>query len=130
MKSSNKKGFKFKLPNKSKLAIVTGLPYLRLVYYGLMINVLVIASVILLKPKLPPKVPLFYGLPEGVNQIGTADELIIPSMVSLLVILTNISISSIVKNEFLKKSLVVVSLTITMLSVITTLKIMLLIGSF
>lgn len=130
MKKNSKKSFKFKLPNKSKLSIAIGLPHLRLIYYSIVINVLIITAVLILKPNLPPKVPLYYGLPEGGNQIGTSDELIIPSMMSLLVIMINISIASIIKNEFLKRTLIIVSLVITLLSVITTLEIAFLVGSF
>lgn len=130
MVKNQPKKFKIRFLPKNKVVDITKLPYLNLIYISIVIDVIVIAAVLFLSNLIPPKVPLFYGLPEGENQLGTGYQLIIPSMVSLLVILINISLSSLLANEFLKRSLIIVSLIITLLSLITTLEVIFLVGSF
>jgi hypothetical protein len=129
MKASAKKKFKIRYQPKNKLENITKLPFLKLVYLSIAINVVVIVAVLVFKKYIPPQVPVFYGLPEGENQLANMEELIIPSMASLLVILINISLASLLKNDYLKRTMIIVSLTISLLSLITTLEIVFLVGS-
>ena len=90
-----------------------------------------ILIVLLAKTKfLPPEVPLFYGEAQGEAQIGKSLGLTIPSLISLFIIVINLLISFIVKDEFLKRVLILASLACAIFSTITTIKIILLIGSF
>lgn len=130
MEASTKKKFKGRFLSKNKIVNISKLPHLQLIYYSIVTNVIVILGVLLLKKYIPPEIPLYYGLPEGNNQIATAEELIIPSMAALVIILINISIASVIQNEYLKRALIIVSLVITLLSLITTLEIVFLVGSF
>lgn len=131
MKKNKKKvKFKIKFSAKDKLVNVSKLPFLKLIYISILLNVMTMLVILFLKKQIAPEIPLFYGLPEGNSQIATNEELIIPSMISLLVILTNITISAVLQNEFLKKVLIIVSLIITLLSLTTTLEIFFLIGNF
>lgn len=130
MKSLSKNNFKFKLSAKNKIAGISKLPYLKLVYIAIGVNTAVILGILIFQNLIPPEVPLFYGLPEGNTQVANSEELIIPSMISLLVILTNISVSSILQNDYLKRVLIIVSIIITLLSLITTLEILYLVGNF
>lgn len=130
MKIAPKKKFKASFLGKNKIASIVKLPFLRLIYFSIVINVITIAGILLFKRFIPPEVPLYYGLPEGNNQVAASQELIIPSMVSLLVVLVNISLASLLQNEYLKRTLIIVSLIITLLSLITTLEIVFLVGSF
>jgi hypothetical protein len=130
MAKNQPKKFKIRFLPKNKVVDITKLPFLNLIYLSILINVGVIIAVLFLGNFIPPKVPLFYGLPEGENQLGTGYQLIIPSMVSLLVILINISLASLLANDFLKRSLIIVSLIISLLSLITTLEIVFLVGNF
>jgi hypothetical protein len=125
-----KRKFKIHYNPKNKITNITKLPFLNLVYLSILINVGVIVTLLLLKRYIPPEVPIFYGLPEGKNQLGSMEQLIIPSMVSLMVILVNISTASLLQNDYLKRVLIIVSLIITLLSLITSVEITLLIGSF
>jgi len=126
----NKGKFKIKFSAKDRLASVSKLPFLKLIYLSIFLNVFTMLGILLLKKNISPELPLFYGLPEGESQIASNEELIIPSMISLLVILINITISSVLQNEFLKRVLIIVSLIITLLGLTTTLEIFFLIGSF
>jgi hypothetical protein len=130
MKIAPKKKFKVRFSAKSKMANIAKLPFLKLIYVSIAINVATIIGILSFKRFIPPEIPLFYGLPEGNAQVATNEELIIPSMVSLLVVLINISLSSLIQNEYLKRTLIIVSLIISLLSLITTLEIAFLVGSF
>ena len=103
-------------------------PYL-IFAFGLTIGSILI--VLLARTKfLPPEVPLFYGEALGEAQIGKSMGLTIPSLISLLIIVVNLLISFIVRDEFLKRVLILASLATAIFSTITTIKIILLVGSF
>ena len=60
---------------------------------AIVINVLVILSVLALIGFLPPQVPLFYGLPEGQDQLATSWFLILPATTSLFILTSNLLIT-------------------------------------
>ncbi|MEJ2441565.1 MAG: hypothetical protein P8Y06_01440 [Patescibacteria group bacterium] len=86
--------------------------------------------VVLVQIFLPPQIPLFYGLPEGEAQLAPSLSLIIPSLVSLVIMITNITISYFLKDEILKKFLITTAIGVSIFSIVTTIKIVLLVGSF
>ena len=94
------------------------------------LNLVVVGIVLLALSILPPQVPLFYGLPETEERLASSWMLILPPIVSFLILLINASLSLFVEEEFTKKILVAASLAATLFSTITTLKIILLVGSF
>ena len=100
------------------------------IYVSIIICMFSIVFVLAIQKKLPPEIPLFYGLAEGQEQLAGSLWLILPSLTSLGIILINSLISVFWKNEFLQETLTLTSLAAAILSVITTLKIALLIGSF
>ena len=107
------------------------IPYKNIIFISFFINILGIVLILLIKKNhLPPEVPLYYGLPEGEAQIVPSINLIIPSIFSLGIISINTLITSLLKDDFLKKTLVIASLATTFFSVITIIKITFLIGSF
>lgn len=93
-------------------------------------NILTILIVLVAQGHLPPQVPLYYGLAEGEEQLSSPLGLIIPSGLSLGILLVNTALTSVIKNDFLQKILVLASFAVTVFSVITTVKIILLVGSF
>lgn len=97
---------------------------------AVLVNLAVIAGVLLIRHFLPPEIPLFYGLPEGGEQLGGDYQLITPSVVSLGIIFLNIILGIIVKDEFLAKILILTGIASTFFSLVTTLKIIFLIGGF
>ena len=97
--------------------------------FSLVIAVVTILAVFILQTKLPPQVPLFYGAAEGETQLILSWGLVIPSTFSILVVIANSALSTFTKNEFTKKVLIFSALVVTLFSVITTIKIIFLVGS-
>lgn len=108
-------------------------PFRQVLIFSIFINIFFIAIVLLLavlvKSILPPQVPLFYGEPEGNEQLAQSWLLILPSLISLVVIFVNYFLSLAVKEDFLKKALILSGIAATFFSAITTIKIILLVGS-
>lgn len=99
-------------------------------YVAVGVNLLILLIVLISQRFLPPYIPLFYGLAEGEEQLAPSFVLTIPSLVSILIIVLNISISSLAKDIFLKRTLILAAVVATIFSLITTIKIILLVGSF
>lgn len=106
------------------------LPLGNLFYFGLGVNILTSVAVIILRGLLPPVVPLFYGLPVGANQLTSTLGLIIAPAVSVFIIAINYLISLVLENVFLQKVLAITSLSISVLTTLTIIKIMFLVGFF
>jgi len=106
------------------------LPFKRTVITSLATNLLFILLVVLLKNNLPPQVPLLYGLPEGEEQLVPRLLLILPNTLAIGITLINIGLTFVTKDLFMRKLLLVVPVVVTFLAVITTLKILFLVGSF
>lgn len=105
------------------------LPFLPYIYAGIVVNVVIIITVLLIQNLLPPEIPLFYGLAEGQEQITNSIFLFIPNGVSLAILLVNLIVASASKQEYYKKILVVAGLIVTFFATITVLKIIFLVGS-
>lgn len=101
--------------------------------YFLVAAVLAILSAIGIaggKSFLPSVVPLFYGKPIGAEQLtGYWFFFTIPGM-SFLITIINLLISSHVEDEFVKRILAVSSLIISLMAIISVIKIILLVGFF
>jgi hypothetical protein len=115
---------------KQKNITLTDLPYLKLVYLSILFCVACVVAILALQRNIPPEVPLFYGLPDGADQLGKRFQLVIPSSMALGIILVNVILAYFLKNEYLKQTLVVAGVVAALFSTITTLRIILLIGSF
>jgi len=102
----------------------------RVILISVFLNIASILFVITAQRKLPPELPLFYGLAEGEEQLAKAFLLTLPALVSLGMTCLNSVISFFWENEFLREVLILTSLGITILSTIATIKIAFLIGSF
>ena len=98
--------------------------------FAAVLNLAVAGIAIFALLRLPPQVPLFYGLPETEERLASSWMLVIPSGVSFLILLANASLSLFIEDEFPKKILVAASFAVTLFSAITTLKIISLVGSF
>lgn len=112
---------------KNRGALYENVPFKNFVTAAFLLNIVVIVIVLVLQTFLPPQIPLFYGLPEGEEQLTSSLILIIPSSVSLLILAANVSLSYFLKEDFLKKILVITALGITIFSLVTTIKIIFLI---
>lgn len=104
-------------------------PFRNIVASALIVNLIIIALSFLLHSLLPPEVPLYYGMPEGEDQLASSWILGLPSFLSFIILLTNIGIASLTENDFLKRTLILVGIAVTFFSAITSIKIFLLVGT-
>lgn len=95
------------------------------IVFGLVISGLSLLALLVL----PPEIPLYYGAGEPRNQIAPAWKIVFPSLIALLGSAINFLLALAVNNDFLKKTLVVASISISILAALTTLKIFLLVAS-
>lgn len=94
------------------------------------LNFLTVVAILILKNFLPPVVPIFYGEPAGADQLAPAIFLLIIPAVSFLISGINVFINSSSKDDFIKKFLAASSLVISIMAVVTVIKIILLVGFF
>ncbi len=99
------------------------------VFLTFAVNVLLMVFVWINLAKLPPQVPLYYGNVEGAEQLGPVSGLFIPPGFCLVFLLMNSIITKSYKDDFLSSLLVWSSVILTILSTITVLKIMMLVGN-
>lgn len=105
------------------------LPLKSLFVISFFVNSSLIILGLLSKLVLPPEIPLFYGLPKNSQQLSQSIFIILPSLISLILTLANSVISINLDSQFLKRSLAFASILVTLLSLITTYKIIFLVGS-
>lgn len=109
---------------------LTKIPLIKVVYFCLILILLSLVSVITFQRNLPPEIPLFYGLAEGPEQLSSSLGLVIPSLLSLIFLITNVFLTLILKDKFLKQTLIIATFAVSLFSTITTFKIIFLVGSF
>lgn len=91
--------------------------------------IIMLSFLILRNEILPPEIPLYYGATIGNEQLGSSLEIILPTIISLTIIIVNLSIAYLSKELFIKKVLTVTALSCLVISSITTIKILLLVGN-
>lgn len=106
------------------------LPLRHLFIISLIINGVLVLSGLLAKFILPPEIPLYYGLPKNEDQLAKSIYIILPALISILITITNTVLSIISTSIYLKKTLAFASISITILSIVATYKIIFLVGSF
>jgi len=92
------------------------------------INFIIIIFSLLLLGRLPPQIPIFYGFPQSEAQLSHPIGILIPSSLSLIFILLNLFLINIIKDEFIKKILVIAGLATAVFASITVVKIIFLVG--
>jgi hypothetical protein len=106
------------------------IPLIKVIYLSIGLVILNSFFILVVQKNLPPEVPLFYGLSKGQEQLASPLGLLIPGGLSLIVIIINTSLAILLSNKFLQQTLVVSAFAITLFSIITTTKIIFLVGSF
>lgn len=124
---AKKKKTKFAFFNRNQSNPI--LPLIKLLYVSIGISVLNLIIVLAAQRFLPPVVPLYYGLAEGEQQLGASNELFIAPVLAFGIIIINYAIASFIYNEFVKQALVIIALSTSVLLLITSVKIIFLVGS-
>jgi hypothetical protein len=106
------------------------LPFQKLIILSIIINVASIGFVFILLNHLPPEIPLFFGLAQSEAQLKSSLSLVVPGIIALGITVLNVVIGLITSNEYLRKILISATVAVSILSIITTIKILLLVGSF
>lgn len=106
------------------------IPLIKFIYAAFILNSFNLIAVLLLQKNLPPQIPLFYGFAQSEQQLTSSFGLLIPGIYSISVVIANAIFSIFLINDFLKKILSITSFTISLLSAITVIKIVGLIGFF
>jgi hypothetical protein len=96
----------------------------------LLLNLFTIIIILLVKKNLPPVVPLFYGLPVSPSELTHTVGLTIPPVIASVLIAINFGLIKYTKDKFLEKILLGINIAITILSIVTVIKIILLVGVF
>lgn len=132
MKSVNSKKIRFDLGDiaQKNSEQLSKTPMIRVLYLSVLISVLTVFLVIFVQANLPPEVPLFYGFAEGQEQLSSPIGLVIPSICALMIVIINTILILKLKNGLVQKALITTSLVSAVFSFITTIKIILLVGSF
>ena len=101
----------------------------KVILFSILLNILVVMLIFILKNKIPPEVPLFYGRPQTEKQLASSLMLSFPPLLSLAFCIINLLISKLIKDEFPQKVLMGISILVTVLSTITVIKIITLVGN-
>lgn len=110
------------------VAILEKLPLRGYFNASWIINALIILFSLLTLNRLPPQIPVFYGLPQGEAQLTPPLGILIPSVSSLVFIFVNLLLINIIKDDFIKKTLVIAGLATSVFATITAVKIIFLVG--
>lgn len=111
-------------------AILKSFPHSKITISLVIFNLLLIASVFLLKNALPPVIPIYFGMPTGSQQLGPSYALSLPPLASLIVTLIDSIIITLSDDKFLQKTLLAISFVTTFLSTFAFVRIFMLVGSF
>ena len=107
----------------------SSLPLKSLFTISAVINIVFILLGLVGQLVLPPEIPLFYGLPKNSEQLAPSILIIVPASVSLIITVFNAIIATKIEGQYLKKALAFASISVTLLSVVATYKIIFLVGS-
>ncbi len=96
----------------------------------LALSLLTCLIALLAQSVLPPQIPLFYGLPVGTEQLSPSYGLLIPGGLAFIINFVNLLLLSKIKDDYLKKVLLISSYIVAFFVIITTIKIIFLVGSY
>lgn len=117
-------------PKNLQVSLEATIPHPKTVVASFVLVFVTILIAVASQSYLPPEIPLYYGLPEGELQIAPSSALVIPSLVSLAINTINTTLAYFLKEKFVQRTLVFASFAVAVFSVVTTVKIIFLIGSF
>jgi hypothetical protein len=96
----------------------------------LIVNLVVIVIIAIASSYLPPQVPLLYGAPKGEEQLARQSFLMVPPIMVTAITILNTLLARFIKDRFLDRVIFGFTLVTTVLSTVTVVRILLLVGSF
>jgi len=105
------------------------IPFKKQIKISFFLNLVLIVLSLVLILKLPPQIPLLYGLPEGEEQLTPNWAIIIPNSIALILTIINSILANYSKDEYLKKITIISSFVVTFFALITVFKIFFLVGN-
>lgn len=108
----------------------SGIPLKSLFTISIIINVVIALVGLTSTFILPPEIPLFYGMPKNDSQLVPSFMIILPSLITLILTIFNLILAIKLNGQYIKKALAFTSISLTLLNIIATLKIIFLVGSF
>lgn len=105
------------------------IPNKNYIYMSLALIIFTSGATFLLRNRIPPQVPLYFGLAEGEQQLGSDKSLFIPPLVSLVVVGINLFISFWVNSNFARQILIFSGFFVSLLSFVAVFKIIFLVGN-
>lgn len=106
------------------------LTYKKYYYTSLALSLVSIIVIVAVKDFLPPLVPLLYGNVSGPGQLVSTLGLLIAPGVSIFITFLNGILSTLTNDDFIKQILATMAVVISILSIVTILKIIFLVGFF
>ena len=106
------------------------IPFPQIILPILVIHLIGLVAYLLVQGNLPPVVPLLYGLPYGEEQLVPKIFLLTPLIVGVIILVLNTLIIKFTKDNFSQKALLYLIIATSLLSIVTVVKIVLLVGSF
>lgn len=106
------------------------IPFRGYFYASVVLNVSTVLILLGIQNIIPPVAPLLYGRPEGAGQLVPSMWLIIAPLVSIFLSVLNTLLIKLVKDRFIQQILVISAFLISLLTTITVLKIVFLVGFF
>ena len=123
-----KKNWLKKLPYQNNIEKAK-IPFKKQVKIAILINLFVIILSAVAVFRLPDEIPLFYGLPEGEQQLLPNWAFVAPNIIAFFIMFINIILANYSKDEYLKKVIIISGFVAIFFALITTLKIFFLVGS-
>lgn len=119
---------------KMKPAIIqklsSTLPYSKILFTLFSVNLVLLLFLLLIKYRLPPEIPLLYGQPQSERVIVNVNLIFLPTAISLIIIFLNSLFMKFSQDNFLEKTFLGAIVASSILSLLATLKIVLLVGNF
>jgi hypothetical protein len=107
----------------------TKVPFGKQIIMFLLINLAMILLLVFSILILPPQIPLFYGLPDGEEQLAANWLITLPNFIALFTVFINSLLATKIKDEYIKKVIVIAGFVVTIFAIITVFKILFLVGN-
>lgn len=104
------------------------LPLKKLFVFSFFASLILLIISVLSQAILPPVIPLFYGLPQTEDQLAPSILMLLPAFISLVLTTINMLVALKIDDVYLKRALAFTSLAVSILAIVTTIKIMFLVS--